>query len=176
MATCCGKECEYNYVCEDGGIGECRGMDDIIDRLAAIEDILGDEYNLDVLREIVNNNSWMSPVCIGCPGKDKDWRRTEQCKYPDDQTLCEERQKRLFELAEADQLIGKELWLTQWWTTNAQLVNAPIRRTVVYFSVCKNKSILLHFKDGTLPLRLIGDCAYRTREAAEAAIKGDTNG
>lgn len=38
MAACCEKECEYNYVCEFGGFGECRGMDDIIDRLAAYEE------------------------------------------------------------------------------------------------------------------------------------------
>lgn len=105
-------------------------LPDVINRLTAIEDILGDDYDLDRLRELV----------------------------------------------EADQLIGKELWLTQWWTPNVQLVNAPIRRTVVYFSVCKNTSILLHFKDGALPLRLIGDCAYRTREAAEAALKGYQHG
>lgn len=53
MAACCGKACEYNYVCEVGGFGECRGMDDIIDRLADIEDILGDNYDLDRLRELV---------------------------------------------------------------------------------------------------------------------------
>ena len=38
MAACCGEACEYNYVCEVGGFGECKGMDDIIDRLAAYED------------------------------------------------------------------------------------------------------------------------------------------
>ena len=53
MAACCGKACEYNYVCEVGGFGECRGMDDIIDRLADIEDILGDEYDLYRLRELI---------------------------------------------------------------------------------------------------------------------------
>lgn len=53
MAACCEKECEYNFVCEVGGFGECRGMDDIIDRLADIEDILGDTYDLDRLRELV---------------------------------------------------------------------------------------------------------------------------
>lgn len=53
MAACCGKACEYNYVCEVGGFGECRGMDDIIDRLADIEDILGDDYDLDRLKKLV---------------------------------------------------------------------------------------------------------------------------
>lgn len=38
MAACCAEACEYNYVCEVGGVGECRGMDDIIDRLAAYEE------------------------------------------------------------------------------------------------------------------------------------------
>lgn len=38
MAVCCGSECEYNYCCEASGFSECRGIDDIIDRLAAYED------------------------------------------------------------------------------------------------------------------------------------------
>jgi len=38
MAACCGSECKYNYCCEAGGFSECRGMDDIIDRLAAYEE------------------------------------------------------------------------------------------------------------------------------------------
>lgn len=38
MAVCCGSECEYNYCCEASGFYECRGIDDIIDRLAAYED------------------------------------------------------------------------------------------------------------------------------------------
>ena len=49
MAACCGSECKYNYCCEIGGFSECGGMDNIIDRLAAIEDILGDDYDLDRL-------------------------------------------------------------------------------------------------------------------------------
>ena len=47
MAVCCGKNCKHNFCCENGGFAECGDMDDIIDRLAAIEDILGDEYELD---------------------------------------------------------------------------------------------------------------------------------
>ena len=53
MAACCGENCKHNFCCESGGFAECRDMDDIIDRLAAIEDILGDEYDLDRLRELV---------------------------------------------------------------------------------------------------------------------------
>ena len=39
MAACWGGSWEYNYCCEVGGFSECDGIDDIIDRLAAIEDI-----------------------------------------------------------------------------------------------------------------------------------------
>ena len=53
MAACCGENCKHNFCCENGGFAECGDMDDIIDRLAAIEDILGDEYDLDELREII---------------------------------------------------------------------------------------------------------------------------
>ena len=59
MAACCGKECEYNYVCEVGGFGECRGMDDIIDRLTDIEDILGEDYDLDQLRKMASQRMTM---------------------------------------------------------------------------------------------------------------------
>lgn len=53
MAACCGENCNHNFCCENGGYAECGDIDDIIDRLAAIEDILGDEYELDRLRELV---------------------------------------------------------------------------------------------------------------------------
>lgn len=53
MAACCGKACEYNYCCEVGGFSDCKGIDDIIDRLADIEDVLCDEYDLDRMRELV---------------------------------------------------------------------------------------------------------------------------
>lgn len=68
MAACCGKACEYNYVCEVGGFGECKGMDDIIDRLASIEDILGD-YDLDRLRELVEADR--EGRCVVIPDVDK---------------------------------------------------------------------------------------------------------
>ena len=73
-----------------------RGSDAVsifqaIDRLANIEDILGDDYDLDRLRNAVSNAPyWMCPVCCGCPGKTEEGKRTELCKYPDDMSLCEE--------------------------------------------------------------------------------------
>lgn len=53
MAACCGENCKHNFCCENGGFAECGDMDDIIDRLAAIEDILGDGYDLDRLMALV---------------------------------------------------------------------------------------------------------------------------
>lgn len=55
MAACCGQACEYGNVCETEGIGECRGIDGIIDRLAEIEDILGDDYDLELLRNLMKS-------------------------------------------------------------------------------------------------------------------------
>ena len=53
MAVCCGENCKRNFCCENGGFAECGDIDDIIDRLAAIEDILGEEYELEQLKEAV---------------------------------------------------------------------------------------------------------------------------
>ena len=40
--------CKEDFSCE-----ECEKFDELVDRLAAIEDILGDEYDLERLRELV---------------------------------------------------------------------------------------------------------------------------
>ena len=45
---------------------------------------------------------WLSPICIGCPGKTADGKRTELCGEPDDLELCMEQSKRLRDLAQAD--------------------------------------------------------------------------
>ena len=44
---------------------------------------------------------WLSPICIGCPGKTEDGKRTELCGEPDDLERCVEQSKRLAELARA---------------------------------------------------------------------------
>lgn len=90
MAACCGKACEYNYVCEVGGFGECRGMDDIIDRLADIEDILGDGYDLDRLRELLEADRDGRCVVLPCKIGYPVWRVYDDCEFPGD---CGTKQK-----------------------------------------------------------------------------------
>lgn len=67
MASCC-RECGYNYCCEVGGTSDCQGFDDIIDRLAAIEDILGDDYDLDRLKELMEADKAGRCVVLPCKG------------------------------------------------------------------------------------------------------------
>lgn len=83
---------------------------------------------------------------------------------------------RLRELAQADKLIGKTVWLTKWFTKNVQIANPPLQRTIRYISVCKNGEILMHLKDGAFPIQLIGDCAFTSQEEAEAALRREQDG
>lgn len=65
------------HTSKSGSWGIRGDIDDAILRLAAIEDILGEEYDLDRLRELAQADRerhakhyrWMAPVCVGCPGK-----------------------------------------------------------------------------------------------------------
>lgn len=100
-------------------------MGNAIDRLAAIEDILGDTYDLDRMRELM----------------------------------------------EADKLVGKQLWFTKWFIPFVLVESQPISRCVISFSRLRDKSILLHLKDGAIPINMIGDVAYKTKEEAEAALE-----
>lgn len=83
---------------------------------------------------------------------------------------------RLRELAQADKLIGKTVWLTKWFTKNVQIANPPLQRTIRYISVCKNGEILMHLKDGAFPIQLIGDCAFTSQEEAKAALRREQDG
>ena len=60
-------------------------MDDIIDRLAAIEDILGDEYNLDRLRELVQADREGRCVVLDVKIGQKMWILYAE-EYGDDET------------------------------------------------------------------------------------------
>ena len=100
-------------------------LQNLADKHAVIEDILGDTYDLDRLRELV----------------------------------------------EADKLVGKQLWFTKWFIPFVRVESQPISRCVISFSRLRDKSILLHLKDGAIPINMIGDVAYKTKEEAEAALE-----
>ena len=52
---------------------DCAGVEEIIKRLAAIEDILGDEYDLDELREMAQAKREGRCVVLPCKIFDKIW-------------------------------------------------------------------------------------------------------
>ena len=47
----CSKTCIFEFDCQE--TCDCEELDQLIDRLGQIEDILGDDYDLDRLRELV---------------------------------------------------------------------------------------------------------------------------
>lgn len=206
-----GVDCEK---CGRRKTGKCNTSADcaqtVCDRLASIEDILGDDYDLDrlkvlvnqcmtmreevaerfsitkdipvnTLREMVNSPYWMSPVCVGCPGKTEDGHRTEKCGYPDDMTLCEERQKRLFELVDADRegrcyittvKIGESVFLPN---EKGEIVRCRVQGISL---PVHGKDLIIHL--GGYPAEYLwtdreGKDWWKTREAAEAALKGETH-
>ena len=103
----------------------------VIDRLASIEDILGDEYDLDRLRE----------------------------------------------LAQADRMIGKEVWAQAKYLNIFQTKPSLIQRTTIqYVSLLKGGNILCHTQTCAFPLNEIGKTVFLTREEAKAALEGMKNG
>ena len=103
----------------------------VIDRLASIEDILGDEYDLDRLRE----------------------------------------------LAQADRMIGKEVWAQAKYLNIFQTKPSLIQRTTIqYVSLLKGGNILCHTQTCAFPLNEIGKTVFLTREEANAALEGMKNG
>ena len=59
--------------CETLNCGDCGILDKIVDRLAAIEDILGDDYDLDRLRELVEADRDGRCVALPCKRHDILW-------------------------------------------------------------------------------------------------------
>lgn len=57
--------CKEDFSCED-----CMEFDKIVDRLGAIEDILGDDYDLDRLRELVEADRDGRCVVLPCKAGD----------------------------------------------------------------------------------------------------------
>lgn len=83
-------ECREVCQCqEDKGCKDCP-IAKAFDRLAAIEDILGDEYDLDRLRELVEADREGRCVALPCKIGDPVWRLYDDCDLPGD---CYTKQK-----------------------------------------------------------------------------------
>lgn len=63
---------------------------DIINRLATIEDILGDEYDLDRLKELIGADKENRCLVLPCKIGDTVWRLYDECDFPGD---CYTKQK-----------------------------------------------------------------------------------
>ena len=80
---------------ESGGAWPKKGWTDIViadclDRLAAIEDILGDEYDLDRLKELIEADKENRCLVLPCKIGDTVWRLYDICEFPG---MCGERQR-----------------------------------------------------------------------------------
>ena len=85
-------------------------------------------------------------------------------------------EKRVADLMLADSLIGKQLWASRWLSgygiaSEWKLLNVPQTKGIIYVSILKDKTILLHFKDCAAPLSIYGLYLYPTKEEAESHIK-----
>lgn len=148
----------YNY-------GDIKG---ILDRLADIEDILGDEYDLDRLRELMNQRMTMREDVA------------ERIKLVGSIQV-----NRLRELVEADRTgryvvlpckVGDKLYSNLSGKTKEITVSS-----IVFMISCTVKRLSIHVKNkrGAMTEIEISDIrktVFFTREAAEDALKGERNG
>ena len=121
----------YIVGCPDFALPKIVGLiiQQTVDRLADIEDILGDEYDLDRLRE----------------------------------------------LAQADRMIGQEVWAQEKYLKIFREKSSFIQRTTIqYVSLLKGKDILCHTQTCAFPLNEIGKTVFLTRE--EAALRREQDG
>lgn len=146
---------------------------DHIDRLAYIEDILGDDYDLERLKELVGlvkNIPHVCKFCVGCEMEPKDGHGCDEY----DSFVFSTR--RLQELAEADR--------------EGRCVVLPCKvGDVLYsaFPLCGvNKHQVRKFERNSegdfacsalmIPISDFGKRVFLTREEAEAALKGERDG
>lgn len=159
-------DCEEAYLscerCGKTGIHECWTQEDCtqtaVDRLAAIEDILGDDYDLDRLKVIVNQCMTMR--------EEVSQRFSLTAKIPID---------RLRELVEADRdgrcvVLPKDgmMYYIEESDGERWIGNKPIQ------------DIIFLYGWGLASLKCsiseIGETKHFSREAAEAALKGEQDG
>ena len=84
---------------------------------------------------------------------------------------------RLRELAQADKLVGKEIWAQAKYLNILQKKSSFIQRTTIqYVSLLKGNDILCHTQTCAFPLNEIGKTVFLTREEAEAALRREQDG
>lgn len=84
---------------------------------------------------------------------------------------------RLRELAQADRMIGKEVWAQAKYLYVFQTKPSLIqRRTIQYVSLLKGKDILCHTQTCAFPLNEIGKTIFLTRAEAQAALRREQDG
>ena len=107
---------------------------DIINRLAAIEDILGDEYDLDELRKIIQAKREGRCVVLPCKIGDPVWRLYDDCYFPGDCYTkqkckgCEYRNLFIEEQAFCLSMLGKNGKLNPPYYTTNEEAEAALRR------------------------------------------------
>lgn len=148
----------YTYWCDDGNGGgewrvnticgkEQRGPH--VDRLAAIEDILGDDYDLDRLRELVEADRNGILITALFKVDDAVYVITFTC---------------------GSRLLGREIIKCKVSTMRIKSDGVTIGYS------CRGRYSNGNPYNGNFVYKSIGKTVFRTREAAEAALKGEAYG
>lgn len=156
MERLTGKRDRRTYIvgCPDFALPKIVGLiiQQTVDRLAAIEDILGDEYDLNLVQRLIQAYKEGRYIIM---------------KEPEQAGVS-----RLRELAQADKLIGKEVWAQAKYLNVFQTKSSFIQRTTIqYVSLLKGKDILCHTQTCAFPLNEIGKTVFSTRAEAEDALR-----
>lgn len=146
--------------CETLNCGDCGILDKIVDRLAAYEytGLEPCDYSAmaHALKQAERAREDLTEMIrqIGATGLD-----------------------RLRELAQADRMIGKEVWAQAKYLNVFQTKPSFIQRTTIqYVSLLKGKDILCHTQTCAFPLNEIGKTVFLTRAEAEAALRREQDG
>lgn len=143
--------------CETLNCGDCGILDKIVDRLAAYEDTGLEPEEIARILDAYGR---------GMTLRTENAQRLEIVKGI--QT------DRLRELAQADRMIGKEVWAQAKYLNIFQTKPSLIQRTTIqYVSLLKGGDILCHTQTCAFPLNEIGKTVFLTREEAELRREQD---
>ena len=138
-------KCSETCHIECGEKSYCEEVDNIVDRLGAIEDILGDDYDLDRLRELVQADR--DGRCVVRPCKIGDTVYEIRCAE-------ESESKRKYARKKYDYSVSAFTWK----------MKAFPEKCYVSEKKCTKSDFIY-----------MGRTVFLTREAAEAALKGEQN-